>query len=243
MAHVRTYQTGAHSALSQRILNELSAARVCLLRPERRAKYDEQLRSELSQRSSTAGLPQRPIQSQSLQPELPRPGNASTTDGPLEFLDAQPIPHPMASRKIAARDSGAIRLAMWGSIAAAGVALVAVTVAVVTSRDQQPPTESVAALQPKAVTPVNPPVAVNSEPLGGKSDAATAQSDQAASPSPVSSEPKQIVFPQVADARLTLRPQVARRQRLQRRNRPQYRRDRRKTLPTLSNGPRFCRSR
>ena len=34
MAHVRTYQTGKHGDESQRLLNELSAARVCLLDPE-----------------------------------------------------------------------------------------------------------------------------------------------------------------------------------------------------------------
>ena len=33
MAHVRTFQSGAHGDASQKILNELAAARVCLLRP------------------------------------------------------------------------------------------------------------------------------------------------------------------------------------------------------------------
>ncbi|HQU46303.1 MAG TPA: hypothetical protein PK867_26085, partial [Pirellulales bacterium] len=31
MAHVRTFQTGPHSAVSQKLLNEIAAARVCLL--------------------------------------------------------------------------------------------------------------------------------------------------------------------------------------------------------------------
>jgi len=47
MAHVRTFQSGRHQALSQQILNELSGARVCLLSAERKAAYDEQLRSKL----------------------------------------------------------------------------------------------------------------------------------------------------------------------------------------------------
>lgn len=34
MAHVRTFQTGPHSALSQKLLNEIAAARVCLLPTE-----------------------------------------------------------------------------------------------------------------------------------------------------------------------------------------------------------------
>jgi formylglycine-generating enzyme required for sulfatase activity len=45
MAHVRTYQLGRHSELSQTILNELAGAKACLLDPERKASYDETLRS------------------------------------------------------------------------------------------------------------------------------------------------------------------------------------------------------
>jgi len=43
MAHVRTYQLGQYCELSQRILNELAAARACLLDPQKKAAYDEQL--------------------------------------------------------------------------------------------------------------------------------------------------------------------------------------------------------
>lgn len=47
MAHVRTFQTGQNSALSQRILNELSAAKLCLLNPNQKAEYDRQLQTKL----------------------------------------------------------------------------------------------------------------------------------------------------------------------------------------------------
>jgi len=47
MVHVRTYQTGTHSNLSQQLLNELAAARVCLLRPDRKVAYDAELRAKL----------------------------------------------------------------------------------------------------------------------------------------------------------------------------------------------------
>jgi len=43
MAHVRTFQSGKHSAESQRILNEISCARLCLLDPQKKAAYDAQL--------------------------------------------------------------------------------------------------------------------------------------------------------------------------------------------------------
>jgi len=48
MAHVRTFQTGAHSAESQRLLNEISAARLCLLSPDRKSAYDAQLKATLT---------------------------------------------------------------------------------------------------------------------------------------------------------------------------------------------------
>ncbi len=47
MAHVRTFQAGKNGSVSQQILNELSAARVCLLNASKKAAYDETLRSKL----------------------------------------------------------------------------------------------------------------------------------------------------------------------------------------------------
>lgn len=48
MAHVRSFQAGRHSAASQKLLNELSAARVCLLDPQKKAAYDRQLRAAMN---------------------------------------------------------------------------------------------------------------------------------------------------------------------------------------------------
>jgi len=44
MAHLRTFQGGPHAALSQRLLNEVATARVCLLNPTKKAAYDNSLR-------------------------------------------------------------------------------------------------------------------------------------------------------------------------------------------------------
>ncbi len=48
MVHVRTFQSGKHSALSQKILNELAAAKLCLLQAEKKAPYDDKLRVKLA---------------------------------------------------------------------------------------------------------------------------------------------------------------------------------------------------
>lgn len=56
MAFVRTFQSGRSAAASQRLLNELSAARSCLLDVARKAEYD----AELSARLPPANVPPEP---------------------------------------------------------------------------------------------------------------------------------------------------------------------------------------
>ena len=45
MSHIRSFQAGPHSAASQKLLNELAVARICLLAPAKKAAYDAQLKS------------------------------------------------------------------------------------------------------------------------------------------------------------------------------------------------------
>ena len=62
MAHIRSFQAGEHSGLSQRILNEIAAARVCLLNPNKKAAYDERLRGQIAVTASEpeqGGVPDR----------------------------------------------------------------------------------------------------------------------------------------------------------------------------------------
>ena len=47
MAHLRTFQAGQHATESQRLLNEVAAARVCLLTPVKKSMYDQVLREDL----------------------------------------------------------------------------------------------------------------------------------------------------------------------------------------------------
>jgi hypothetical protein len=54
MAHLRNYQTGPHSDFSQRLLNEVASARVCLLNEAKKAAYDERLRAELQEKLEAA---------------------------------------------------------------------------------------------------------------------------------------------------------------------------------------------
>lgn len=54
MAHVRTHQTGPQAGHSQKLLNELAKAKVCLLNSGKKAAYDDDLRSRLAARSAPA---------------------------------------------------------------------------------------------------------------------------------------------------------------------------------------------
>ncbi|NQU26267.1 MAG: hypothetical protein HQ567_33695 [Candidatus Nealsonbacteria bacterium] len=46
MAHLRNYQAGEHSDLSQKLLNEVAAAKICLLNSATKAAYDRKLREK-----------------------------------------------------------------------------------------------------------------------------------------------------------------------------------------------------
>ncbi len=61
MAHVRSFQAGQHSALSQKLLNQIAKARVCLLDPKKKAAYDRQLKEQLSPRSVPPPAVQTPV--------------------------------------------------------------------------------------------------------------------------------------------------------------------------------------
>jgi len=47
MTHLRTLQSGKHAKFSDKLLNEVAVARVCLLDPRKKAAYDKQLRENV----------------------------------------------------------------------------------------------------------------------------------------------------------------------------------------------------
>lgn len=143
MGHVRQYQLGPNAELSQRILNELAAAKGCLLDAERRAAYDAQLSLE------TAGR-QEPSAAEADSPlavELPAP---ATAPPPLPVV-FEPVKKPLAERPSP--------VLLWSGAAAACLVLavvVAVTVFVVERRGSSP--EVAAPAPPPAPVTVVPPV-------------------------------------------------------------------------------------
>ena len=85
MAHIKTFQAGKHSDHSQRLLNELAAAKICLLNPEKKAEYDRKLAEARAARDAER--------------EENAPEPRSEGSGPDELADLTPIgisPRPSA---------------------------------------------------------------------------------------------------------------------------------------------------
>jgi len=81
MVHVRTFQSGKYSELSQKILNELATARVCLLDQDKRAEYDRRLSGSLA-----ADKP--------IPPPPSPPGTAPSRETPPPPRTSSPPPPP-----------------------------------------------------------------------------------------------------------------------------------------------------
>ncbi|MFP6669903.1 MAG: hypothetical protein VB857_00690 [Pirellulaceae bacterium] len=80
MAHVRTFQTGKHSKVSQQILNELSAAKRCLLISEKKADYDAKLKDQLTPASTGAPAGQAALPPSPAVQQSPPPPSEPTSD-------------------------------------------------------------------------------------------------------------------------------------------------------------------
>ena len=57
MAHVQKHKLGRYSQISQKLLNELSAAKICLLTPDKKRAYDAALRPRLQPKAAPAAAP------------------------------------------------------------------------------------------------------------------------------------------------------------------------------------------
>jgi formylglycine-generating enzyme required for sulfatase activity/serine/threonine protein kinase len=84
-AHLKTFQLGQRAALTQKILNEVSAAKVCLLDPQRKAAYDDRLRKDLEAREKAARV-------ETLPTAKPLSGTASAPAKPIPLGKPDVIP-------------------------------------------------------------------------------------------------------------------------------------------------------
>jgi hypothetical protein len=97
MSHIRSFQTGKYSAFSQRLLNEIAAAKICLLNPAKKDAYDRQLRQQ-----SATPPPAPPVASSPPAPAVPPLGHAPYWPEPLVLgrVPATPVaPSPVPAEQ------------------------------------------------------------------------------------------------------------------------------------------------
>lgn len=110
MVHLRQRQSGPYAAFSQRLLNEVAAARLSLLVPEKKQLYDQQLQKLMSARNSVIPVAQ----------AIPQAIPAAPVDPP--FVPGLHAPVVVTGRKpLSRRRSNSLGpLLLFGSILALG---------------------------------------------------------------------------------------------------------------------------
>jgi hypothetical protein len=116
MAHVRSHATGKHAADSQRILNELSKARLCLLNAQAKANYDSQLQAQLAP-LAPALKPERASGEVALSPPRSTPRSTPSASAPAVPMQrpaalqtARPLPRAVSSKAPAGEAGEAIAI-------------------------------------------------------------------------------------------------------------------------------------
>ncbi|HKD36838.1 MAG TPA: hypothetical protein VKB78_08550 [Pirellulales bacterium] len=82
MIHLRTFQTGRHSIESQKLLNEMAAAKYSLLSPNRRVQYDASLRQQIGAETDRSNGATTGTSSRTAAP---------WESGPLDFMNSPPV--------------------------------------------------------------------------------------------------------------------------------------------------------
>jgi hypothetical protein len=87
MAHIRTYQGGKNSIISQTILSEIAAAKLCLLSRTKKSSYDTTLRSQAREldKKSEPSIRQVPVTARAPSSPSQRPGSANCDQAPSDF--------------------------------------------------------------------------------------------------------------------------------------------------------------
>ncbi len=126
MSHVQTYKNGPRAELSQRLLNEIASAKLCLLKPLKKEPYDAQLRQTLA--ATQAGATPR------VSSAPPAGDRGSTTAVAQRGTPPGPIPPPpiAAPPRIDLHDDEASRSPLGPKriLAAGGILIVLLIVAI-----------------------------------------------------------------------------------------------------------------
>ncbi len=177
MMHLRGMGISKHADRAQALLNELAAAKICLLKPEKKPAYDEVLRARLGQSQSAKQPP--PLQA--APPYASAPVNAASataaTMGAAShtavasdlFGVAEPYISPVGSSHSSVANRGASRttaepsdqtnrqpILLYGGIAAGVLAIVILLVAINLFQSEDPAKKPLAGSTPNGAKPDDP---------------------------------------------------------------------------------------
>lgn len=131
VAYLRQCATGQHIAESQKLLNEIAAARLCLLKAQKKREYDQRLRQSLA-------AAQVPAQSTASAPVM-MPGESPSDERP-DAVKAAVVQSPKRGERVARKNSSSAPVAFTGKrIAVASGLLVVVVLGFVLTRGGSDP--------------------------------------------------------------------------------------------------------
>ena len=144
MTYVRTLAAGDYNEATQKLLNELATAKVCLLSPGKKAAYDRQFRARevAAATAPRAVVPPRSTTAQRRPTILP-PAPAARAPAPAPVVaprpeaDFEPLPVPLMSDLPPTSPSSAQPLLPWAAIAVLLVVIVVAAVGVVNALRKQ----------------------------------------------------------------------------------------------------------
>jgi hypothetical protein len=124
-SHLRTFQTGKRSAQSQQLLNEVSAACICLLDPVKKLQYDAELRGSMAPAPfESANGP-----AATILPVIPAEASAASAVEPVVDLPGKPVA-PKESNSAGEQRNTSVVLLLLVPIAIAAACLVFVAAGV-----------------------------------------------------------------------------------------------------------------
>ena len=206
MAHVQRHKLGQYSSISQKLLNEIATAKLCLLKPDRKAEYDEQLRDQLA------------AEANALAAALPVAAQVTPLVAPQPVMDFSSTPAESAARSIRrepargraiAKSKNKTQLFMLGGALAALIAVVGIALML---RGGGEPTVQKAPLANAAPQKADEPRANHQDANGGdaKQPASDPQAAAPAEPAPNVTEPaEESARPDEVDDPSTTPPSVA----------------------------------
>ena len=99
-SYLRTCAKGTHSAIAEKLLNEVAAARLCLLDPEKKAEYDARLRASQAAAASETNPPRALAMPAATNPPAAAPAAGAflpPSTPPAPVPSALPAPVPVAN--------------------------------------------------------------------------------------------------------------------------------------------------